>query len=64
MSPEVGTFETCQPALLMSVHQGRPEVIGRGSKRRFFTQSGHAYEDDLVWMFSVPIAIALITSVK
>jgi hypothetical protein len=30
-----GTFETCRPALMMSVHWGRPEVIVAGSKRRF-----------------------------
>jgi hypothetical protein len=23
-----GTFETCEPALKLSVHRGRPEVIG------------------------------------
>jgi hypothetical protein len=31
----VGTFETCQPNLEMSVHRGKPEVIDRLSKRRF-----------------------------
>jgi hypothetical protein len=30
----VGTFETCQPALRMSVHRGRPEVVGPRSNRR------------------------------
>jgi hypothetical protein len=29
-----GTFETCPPILRMSVHRGRPEVIGGWSKRR------------------------------
>jgi hypothetical protein len=24
----IGTFETCQPALKMSVYRGRPEVVG------------------------------------
>src|SRR5713101_3493330 len=28
-----GTFETCRPALRMSVYPGRPEVTGRWSKR-------------------------------
>jgi hypothetical protein len=31
----VGTFETCQPTLTMSVHRGRPEVADRLPKRRF-----------------------------
>jgi hypothetical protein len=30
-----GTFETCRGGLLMSVHRGGPEEIGRGLKRRF-----------------------------
>jgi NAD(P)-dependent dehydrogenase (short-subunit alcohol dehydrogenase family) len=30
-----GTFETCRPALKMSVYRGRPEVTGRRSKRPF-----------------------------
>jgi hypothetical protein len=30
-----GTFETCRRTLRMSVYWGRPEVIGRVSKRRF-----------------------------
>ena len=30
-----GTFETCQPTLMMSVHRGRPEVADRLPKRRF-----------------------------
>lgn len=34
MSP-IGTFEVSRRALRMSVEQGRPEVIGAGSKRRF-----------------------------
>jgi hypothetical protein len=25
----IGTFETCRPALTMSVSRGRPEVVGR-----------------------------------
>jgi hypothetical protein len=29
-----GTFETCRRSLTMSVYWGRPEVIGRLSKRR------------------------------
>ncbi len=29
-----GTFATCRVALMMSVVRGRPEVIGRPSKRR------------------------------
>jgi DnaJ-class molecular chaperone len=29
-----GTFETCRPMLPMSVHRGRPEVIGASSNRR------------------------------
>jgi hypothetical protein len=33
MSP-VGTFETCRPALTMSVSGGIPEVTGGGSNRR------------------------------
>jgi hypothetical protein len=33
MSP-IGTFETCRPALKMSVYWGRPEATGRRSKRR------------------------------
>src|SRR6266436_2720569 len=41
MSP-VGTIETCRPALMMSVHRGRPEVAGSGSKRRFCVASGFA----------------------
>jgi hypothetical protein len=31
----VGTFETCGRRLRMSVDRGRPEVVGRGAKRRF-----------------------------
>ncbi len=31
----VGTFETCRAALKLSVHRGRPEVIGARPKRRF-----------------------------
>src|SRR5260370_41979498 len=30
---ERGTFETCRLMLMMSVHRGRPEVIGGRSKR-------------------------------
>src|SRR5216684_8267853 len=33
--PAFGTFETCRPTLMMSVHRGRPEVAGRLPKRRF-----------------------------
>ena len=29
-----GTFETCRPALKMSVHRGRSEVTGGRSERR------------------------------
>lgn len=29
-----GTFETCRPALTMSVLRGGPKVIGEQSKRR------------------------------
>jgi hypothetical protein len=29
-----GTFETCRPALAMSVHRGRSEVTGERSERR------------------------------
>jgi hypothetical protein len=29
-----GTFETCRPVPPMSVHRGRPEVIGASSSRR------------------------------
>ncbi len=29
-----GTFETCRAALKLSVHRGRPEVIGARLKRR------------------------------
>jgi hypothetical protein len=25
---KIGTFETCRPVLLVSVHGGRPDVIG------------------------------------
>jgi tetratricopeptide (TPR) repeat protein len=31
---EFGTFETCRPVPLMSVHGGRPEVIGASPNRR------------------------------
>jgi hypothetical protein len=30
----IGTFETDRPMLLMSVHGGRPEVIGASANRR------------------------------
>src|ERR1700736_3305272 len=30
-----GTFETCRPALKISVHRGRPEVVGRLSNGAF-----------------------------
>jgi len=30
----VGTFETCQPNLKMSVHRGRPEVAGLRREQR------------------------------
>ena len=32
MRSVVGTFETCRPALRMSVYRGRPEVVGARSK--------------------------------
>src|SRR5437773_12472538 len=28
-------FETCRRTVAMSAYRGRPEVVGRGSKRRF-----------------------------
>ena len=33
-SPSLCTFETCRPVPPMSVHRGRPEVIGASSNRR------------------------------
>ena|ERR1700730_2959909 len=36
-----GTFETCQLTLMMSVHQGRPEVADRLPKWRFCSFETH-----------------------
>src|SRR5450631_306770 len=37
-----GTFETCQPTLMMSVHRGRPEVSHRPTvKAALWTHLGH-----------------------
>jgi hypothetical protein len=42
--PFLGTFETCRPALKMSVHRGRSEVIGGRSERR-----DRHFSDIVVW---------------
>ena len=39
-----GTFETCRPALKMSVHRGRSEVTGGRSERRDWH-----FSDLVVW---------------
>ena len=40
----IGTFETCRPALKMSVHRGRSEVTGGRSERRDWY-----FSDLVVW---------------
>jgi len=41
-----GTFETCRMTLGMSANRGRPEVIGRPSKRREWPAFDGAWRND------------------
>jgi hypothetical protein len=44
-----GTFETCRPALRMSVYQGRPAVIGARSERARHRGSLGLNCEELFW---------------
>jgi len=41
---EIGTERKCRGGLTMSVDRGRPEVAGRGSKRRDWPIADPGYE--------------------